>query len=125
MSITLLGTILIVEDSPSELELMSHYLKESGYEVIKATGAKEAIEKAVLHQPDVIITDVVMPGMSGFELCRSLKRNQATQEVPVVICSSKNQEIDRLWAMKQGADAYVTKPYTREQLLRAIKSVAI
>ncbi len=125
MSLTLLGTILIVEDSPSELELMSHYLKESGYNVIKATGAKEALEKALLHNPDVIVTDVVMPGMSGFELCRSLKRNPATQKVPIVICSSKNQEIDRLWAMRQGADAYVTKPYTREQLLRAIKSVAI
>lgn len=125
MSITLLGTILIVEDSPSELELMSHYLEESGYNVIQATGAKEALEKAQSENPDVIVTDVVMPGMSGFELCRSLKRNPATQKVPIVICSSKNQEIDRLWAMKQGADAYVTKPYTREQLLRAIKSVVI
>ncbi|ARV62406.1 two-component system response regulator [Nostocales cyanobacterium HT-58-2] len=125
MSITLLGTILIVEDSPSELELMSHYLQESGYNVIQATGAKEALEKAQLHNPDVIVTDVVMPGMSGFELCRSLKRNPATQKVPIVICSSKNQEIDRLWAMRQGADAYLTKPYTREQLLRAIKSVVI
>jgi len=125
VSLTLLGTILIVEDSPSELELMSHYLNESGYNVIKASGAKEALEKAVLEQPDIIVTDVVMPGMSGFELCRSLKRNPATQKVPIVICSSKNQEIDRLWAMRQGADAYVTKPYTREQLLRALKSVAI
>ncbi len=125
MSLTLIGTILIVEDSPSELELMSHYLQESGYNVIKASGAKEALEKALLQNPDVIVTDVVMPGMSGFELCRALKRNPATQKVPIVICSSKNQEIDRLWAMRQGADAYVTKPYTREQLLRAIKSVAI
>ncbi len=125
MSLTLIGTILIVEDSPSELELMSHYLNESGYNVIKASGAKEALEKAMSEEPDVIVTDVVMPGMSGFELCRSLKRNPVTQKVPIVICSSKNQEIDRLWAMRQGADAYVTKPYTREQLLRAIKSVAI
>lgn len=125
MSLTLVGTILIVEDSPSELELMSHYLKESGYNVIKATGAKEALEKASLEKPDAIVTDVVMPGMSGFELCRSLKKNPATQKLPIVICSSKNLEIDRLWAMKQGADVYVTKPYTREQLLRAIKSVVL
>ncbi len=125
MSITLLGTILIVEDSPSELELMSYYLKESGYNVIKATGAKEALEKALSEQPDLIVTDVVMPGMSGFELCRSLKRNPATRKVPIVICSSKDQEIDRLWALRQGADAYVTKPFTREQLLRAIKSVTV
>ncbi|KOP27328.1 chemotaxis protein CheY [Hapalosiphon sp. MRB220] len=125
MSLTLLGTILIVEDSPSELELMSHYLRESGYNVIKTSSAKEGLEQAISQQPDVIVTDVVMPGMSGFELCRSLKKNPATQKVPIVICSSKNQEIDRLWAMRQGADAYLTKPYTREQLLRAIKSVAI
>lgn len=125
MSLTLLGTILIVEDSPSELELMSHYLKESGYNVIKATGAKEALEKAALQKPDAIVTDVVMPGMSGFELCRSLKKNSITQKVPIVICSSKNQEIDRFWARRQGADAYITKPYTREHLLRTIKSVVI
>lgn len=125
MSLTLLGTILVVEDSPSELELISHFLNESGYKVIKATGGREALEKLELEKPDAIITDVVMPGMSGFELCRSLKKNPATQKVPIVICSSKNQEIDRLWAMRQGADAYVTKPYTREELLRAIKSVAI
>ncbi|MBE9211678.1 MAG: response regulator [Nostocales cyanobacterium 94392] len=125
MSLTLLGTILVVEDSPSELELISHFLNESGYKVIKATGGKEALEKLELEKPDAIITDVVMPGMSGFELCRSLKKNPATQKVPIVICSSKNQEIDRLWAMRQGADAYLTKPYTREELLRAIKSIAI
>ncbi|MGH1396272.1 MAG: response regulator [Trichormus sp.] len=125
MSLTLVGTILIVEDSPSELELMSHYLQEGGYNVIKASGAKEAIEKALVQKPDVIVTDVVMPGMSGFELCRSLKRNPITAKVPIVICSSKNQAIDRLWAMKQGASDYITKPYTREHLLRAIKSVVI
>lgn len=125
MTLTLVGTILIVEDSPSELELMSYYLKESGYNIIKAASAKEALEQAIAQQPDVIITDVVMPGMSGFELCRSLKKHPLTQKLPIVICSSKNLEIDRLWAMKQGADVYITKPYTREQLLRAIKSVVL
>ncbi len=125
MSLTLLGTILVVEDSPSELELISHFLNESGYKVIKATGGTEALKKLESEKPDAVITDVVMPGMSGFELCRSLKKNPETQKLPIVICSSKNQEIDRLWAMRQGADAYVTKPYTREELLRAIKSVAI
>ncbi len=125
MNTTLIGTILIVEDSPSELELMSHYLQESGYHVIQATGAKEALEKALLEKPDAIVTDVVMPGVSGFELCRYLKKNPVTEKVPIVICSSKNLEIDRLWGMRQGADAYLTKPYTRQQLLRAIKSVVI
>lgn len=123
MNATSVGTILVVEDSPSELELMSHYLQESGYKVLKATGAKEAIEKIKVEEPTVIITDLVMPDMSGFELCRYLKKNPDTQEVPIVVCSSKNKDIDRLWAMRQGAKAYVTKPYTRDQLLRAIKSV--
>jgi two-component system, chemotaxis family, response regulator PixH len=123
MNTTLMGTILVVEDTLSEMELMSHYLRESGYSVISAVTAKEALAKAVDLRPDVIITDVVMPGMSGFELCRSLKKNPVTERVPIVICTSKNQEIDRLWGMKQGADAYITKPFTREQLVRVVKSV--
>lgn len=125
MSKTLMRTILIVEDTLSEMELMSHYLRESGYTVISAVGAQEALDKVLKQKPDVIITDVVMPGMSGFELCRRLKTHPATEHVPIVICSSKNQEIDRLWGMKQGADAYLTKPVTREQILRAIQAVAV
>ena len=123
MNTTLMGTILIVEDTLSEMELMSHYLRESGYSVISTVSAKEALTIAIEQKPSVIVTDIVMPGMSGFELCRNLKKHPATEKVPVVICTSKNQEIDRLWGMKQGADAYVTKPFTREQLVRAIKSV--
>jgi two-component system, chemotaxis family, response regulator PixH len=116
-------TILVVDDTPSELELMTHYLKESGYTVIVATDAKEALNKAVEQQPDAIVTDVVMPGMSGFELCRTLKKNEMTQKMPVVVCTSKNQELDRLWGMKQGADVYITKPFGRDDLIRAVKSV--
>lgn len=119
-----MGTVLIVEDTPSEMELMSHYLRENGYVVINADTAKEGLNKAISQQPDVILTDVVMPGMSGFELCRSLKKHPATEKVPIVICTSKNLEIDRLWGMKQGADAYITKPFTCEQLIRVVKSVA-
>ena len=118
-----MNTILIVEDTLSVLELISSYLRESGYNVIVATDAKEALNKAVSQKPDVVVTDVVMPGMSGFELCRKLKNNPATEQLPIIICSSKDQEIDRLWGIKQGADVYVTKPFTREQLVRAVKSV--
>ena len=125
MSKSVMGTILIVDDNLSELELISHYLREGGYTVINAVGAKEALNKILEQKPDVIITDVVMPGMSGFELCRRLKTHPDTEKVPIVICSSKDQEIDRLWGMKQGADAYLTKPFTREQILRAIKAVAV
>ena len=104
---------------------MSYYLQDTGWKVIKAASGKEALEKVLSEQADAIVTDVVMPEMSGFELCRLLKKNSTTQKLPIVICSSKNQEIDRLWAMKQGADVYLTKPYTREQLLTAIKSVVL
>jgi twitching motility two-component system response regulator PilH len=116
-------TILVVDDTLSELELMTRYLKEGGFAVIVATDAKDAMAKAVDYKPDAIVTDVVMPGMSGFELCRNLKKNEATQKMPVVVCTSKNQELDRLWGLKQGADVYITKPFTQDDLLRAVKSV--
>jgi two-component system, chemotaxis family, response regulator PixH len=117
-------TILVVDDTPSQLELMAQYLKEGGFSVIMATDAKEAINKATDYKPDAIVTDVVMPGMSGFELCRTLKKTEATQKMPIVVCTSKNQELDRLWGMKQGADVYITKPFTKDELVRAVKSVA-
>ena len=117
------ATVLIVEDTPSERELISHYLREEGYSVIHAVTAQEGLDKALASRPDLIVTDVVMPGMSGFELCRSLKRAPETAEAPIVICSSKDQAIDRLWGMRQGADAYITKPFNREELLKVIKSV--
>ncbi|NER84528.1 MAG: response regulator [Leptolyngbya sp. SIO1D8] len=123
MQTKLTGTVLVVEDTPSEMELMSHYLRESGCLVISAATAQDALDKAVQQKPDVIVTDVVMPGMSGFELCRNLKKKSETAHVPIVICTSKNLDIDRLWGMKQGADAYLTKPYTQDQLLQTINSV--
>jgi two-component system, chemotaxis family, response regulator PixH len=125
MTTTKMATVLVVEDAPSEMELMSHYLREEGYSVIGALSGKEGLDKAIAQKPDVIVTDVVMPGFSGFELCRKLKRTPETQAVPVVICTSKKQNIDRLWGMRQGADVYLTKPYTREQLIQAIKTALI
>ncbi|NDJ21677.1 response regulator [Nostoc sp. B(2019)] len=125
MSITWIGTILVVEDSLSELKLISHFLRDRGYNIIKATSAKEALEIVLEEKPNAIITDVIMPGMSGFELCRFLNRNPTNQKVPIIICSSKNQAIHHLWARKQGADAYITKPYTLEQLLNVIQSVKV
>jgi two-component system, chemotaxis family, response regulator PixH len=125
MTLTLTGTILVVEDTPSEMELLNHYLREGGYSVINAVSAKDALEIAIAQKPAVILTDVVMPGISGFELCRSLRKNPITARTPIIICTSKNQEIDRLWGMRQGADAYITKPFTREQLIRTVQSVTV
>ena len=104
---------------------MSHYLKEEGFSVIGAMTGQEGLEKAIAQRPDVIVTDVVMPGISGFELCRALKRTPETQAVPIVICSSKKQTIDRLWGMRQGAKAYLTKPYTRGELVDAVKAALV
>ncbi|MGR3278652.1 response regulator [Acaryochloris marina NIES-2412] len=115
-------TVLVVDDSPAELKLMCLYLKEAGYLVVSTDDAKDALSKAETQKPDLVITDVVMPGMSGFELCRSLKKNEATQQLPVIICTTKNQDLDKLWGKKQGADEYVTKPYTREDFIKAVKS---
>lgn len=116
-------TILVVEDTPSEMELITLYLREGGYKVVTATNGKQALEKVSQQKPDAVITDVVMPEMNGFELCRSLKKNPDTKDLPVIACTSKNQELDRLWGMKQGVDVYVTKPFSKEEILRAVKSV--
>jgi two-component system, chemotaxis family, response regulator PixH len=118
-------TVLVVEDTFSEMELICSYLREGGYNVITTSDAKDALAKAEQQKPDVVVTDVVMPGMSGLELCRSLKKNPATQKLPIIVCTSKNQDLDRMWAMKQGADAYVTKPFNKEDLIKAVKSVAM
>ncbi|MGI0491249.1 response regulator transcription factor [Alkalinema pantanalense CENA528] len=120
-----MATILVVEDTPSEMELLSHYLRESGYTVIGTANAKDALQLALEQKPDVIVSDVVMPGMSGFELCRSLRKQPETAKIPVIFCTSKNQDIDRLWGMKQGANAYITKPFTREALVQAIQTVKL
>ena len=115
------ATVLVVEEAPSERALMSHYLSEGGYLVIGAPSGKAGLDKAIAQKPDVIVSDIVMPGLSGFELCRTLKRLPETSAVPVVLCSSKAQNIDRLWGMRQGAKAYLTKPYTKDELLAAVQ----
>ncbi len=117
-------TILVVEDNASEQDLIISYLVEGGYSVISAPNGQEALKKIEERLPDVVVTDLVMPGMSGLELCRSLKKNQDTKDLPIVACTSKNQELDKLWGMKQGIDVYVTKPFSREDILRAVRSVA-
>ncbi len=117
------STVLVVEDTPEQMEIISVYLQQGGYTVIPSQTAQEAIDLAMRHQPQVIISDVVMPDMSGFELCRSLRKNPATAQIPFVFCSAKDEHVDRLWGMKQGASAYITKPYHAEELLQTIEAV--
>lgn len=118
-------TVLVVDDGPAELELICRYLRDVGYTVISTTDAKDALAKASSQKLDAVVTDVVMPGMSGFELCRNIKKSEDTKTLPVIICTSKDQDLDRLWGKKQGADAYVTKPFTRDDLVKAVQSVLV
>lgn len=120
-----MSTVLLVDDNPSQLELMDNFLKDHGHRVVRTTDAKDAVNKALEYKPDLIVTDVVMPGMSGFELCRRLKQNPGTSSIPIIICSSKDQEIDRLWGMRQGARTYLTKPFSREEFIRAVNIAMI
>lgn len=116
-------TVLLVEDTASEMQLMKSYLIEGGYNVITAETGKEGLRKTLSEKPNLIITDLVMPEMSGLELCRSLKKNPNTQDIPIIACTSKNQDIDKMWGMKQGINIYLTKPYTKDEIINAVKSV--
>jgi two-component system, chemotaxis family, response regulator PixH len=116
-------TILVVEDTASERQLLTHFLQESGYSVIDAANGQEALEKIKTTTPDAVITDLVMPGMSGLELCRNLRKQANLENLPIVACTSKDQELDRLWGMKQGINVYLTKPFNRDEMLRALKSL--
>ena len=89
--------------------------------MIEAASGLEGLEKVQEDPPDLVIVDLVMPQMNGYKLCRLLKNNPATQQIPVLICSTKSQDFDRYWGMKQGADAYLTKPFQPAELLRTIK----
>ncbi|WP_019504572.1 PleD family two-component system response regulator [Pleurocapsa sp. PCC 7319] len=116
-------TILIVDDLKSELDLMSQYLTTSGYSIITATNGEEAIAKILENKPDAIVTDWMMPKMGGIDICRKLKKNPETAEIPIIACTAKNRDVDRMWAIKQGVKAYVTKPCTKEELVSALQGV--
>lgn len=118
-----MSTVLVVEDSPTQREMITDLLKGSGLKVIVATNGMEALEKVQLSCPDLVVLDVVMPKMNGYEVCRRLKTDPKTQNVPVVMCSSKGEEFDRYWGMKQGADAYIVKPFQPRELLGTVKQL--
>jgi twitching motility two-component system response regulator PilH len=118
-----MSTILIVEDSIVQREMMTDLLKASGLEVTHASDGAEALEAIHKAPPDLVVLDIVMPRMNGYELCRRLKSDPKTQNVPVVICSSKGEEFDRYWGMKQGADAYIAKPFQPIELVEIVKQL--
>ncbi len=114
-------TILIVDDLQSELDWMANYLTNAGYNIIMAMDGEEAIALTLENKPDAIVTDWMMPKMGGLDICRKLKKNPETAEIPVIACTAKNRDVDRLWAKKQGVNGYVTKPCTQEQLVNALQ----
>lgn len=118
-----MSKILVVEDSISQREMISELLKGSGLKVEVAGDGVEALEKLKTFPPDLIVLDIVMPRMNGYELCRKIKSDAKTKDVPVVMCSSKGEEFDRYWGMKQGADAYIAKPFQPAELIGTIKQL--
>lgn len=116
--------VLIVDDSATERFFMAELLSREGYAVITAENGDEAVEKARVEAPNVVVMDVVMPGQSGFQITRALSRDPATESIPVIICSSKNTETDRIWGLRQGAREYLTKPIRPEELLARVAELA-
>ncbi len=118
-----MSTVLVVEDSVTQREMITDLLKGSGLDVSIATDGVEALESIQGRPPDLIVLDIVMPRMNGYEVCRRLKSDPKTQNVPVVMCSSKGEEFDRYWGMKQGADAYIAKPFQPTELVGTVKQL--
>ena len=116
--------ILIVDDSPTERFFLADLLSKKGYAVVTAESGEEALTKVKLEKPAVVVMDVVMPGTSGYQATRALARDPATQGIPVILCTSKNAESDRVWGLRQGAREYVVKPVDTEELLAKIESLA-
>ena len=115
--------ILVVDDSPTERLALSEVLVKNGYQVVTAESGDEAVVKSKSEHPDLILMDVVMPGQNGFQLTRSITRDPLYADVPIIMCTSKNQETDRVWGMRQGARGYITKPVNVDELMAKIKAL--
>jgi twitching motility two-component system response regulator PilH len=115
--------ILIVDDSPTELHVLTMHLRNAGYETLTATDGDEGLAVAKSDQPDLVLMDVVMPGLNGFQATRKLSRDPATAHIPVVMVTTKDQDTDREWGMRQGAKAYLVKPVTAAALLEQVNAL--
>jgi twitching motility two-component system response regulator PilH len=109
--------ILVVDDSATDLKNLEQICVGAGYTVIAASCGTEAVAKVNSELPDAVLLDVIMGDMNGFQVCRAITSNAATQHIPVVLVSGKGEKTDRIWGEQQGAKAYITKPYTPEQIL--------
>jgi len=115
--------VLLIEDSPSEAAKLQNYLEEEGFVVSCASSGEEAEIKLKRQKPDLILLDIILPGESGFELCRKLKAAPETQKIPIVLCSTKKTEVDITWGKMGGADAYLTKPVDSQTLVETVSQL--
>jgi len=115
--------ILIVDDSPTERHILTTILTGQGYEITTAESGDEGVERAKQIKPDLIIMDVVMPGTNGFQATRALSKDDTTKDIPVIMCTTKSQETDKIWGIRQGAKDYVTKPVDGPTLLAKIAAI--
>ncbi len=115
--------ILIVDDSPTERHVLNDMLTKSGFEVVASDNGEDAIQKAKSLKPDLILMDVVMPGLNGFQATRAISRDPDTRAIPIILCTSKSQETDKIWGMRQGARDYIVKPVNRDELLEKIAAI--
>ncbi len=115
--------VLVVDDSKTELLYMTNLLQKNGFAVKTAENAEEAFRRLAEEKPDLILMDVVMPGQNGFQLTRAISRDPLFSDVPIIMCTSKNQETDRVWGLRQGARDYVTKPIEVSELLAKISAL--
>jgi twitching motility two-component system response regulator PilH len=117
--------IMVVDDSRTERTVMESMLKKRGYEVLLVDNGATAIERSSKEQPDVVLMDVVMPGLNGFQATRAISHAETTKHIPIIICSTKDAETDRIWGMRQGAKDYVTKPVDEAELLKKIDALTV
>jgi twitching motility two-component system response regulator PilH len=118
-----MAKIMVVDDAPADLQNLKNILTKGGHQVIEVTSGQDSISKAKAEKPDAIVMDVVMPGVNGFQATRQISKDPDTAAIPIIVVSAKNQETDRLWAMRQGAREYVVKPVKDADLLSKVKQV--
>ncbi len=116
--------VLIVDDSPSQVRMIQGLLEPDGYAPVGLNDPKRVEEAIAIEKPSVILLDVIMPDRNGFQVCRELKEHYEYSSIPVIMVTSKDSASDKFWGEQQGADGYVTKPFTREELLRAVRRFA-
>jgi twitching motility two-component system response regulator PilH len=115
--------ILIVDDSPTDRQFLSELLSKRGYQCVTAEGGDDGIAKSKTELPDLILMDVVMPGTDGYKATRAIARDEATKQIPIIICTARNQETDRVWGLRQGARDYVVKPIDSTELLAKVAAL--